>query len=137
MTSDICVVRSPLFLQHLCPEPHVENPGRLAGILELFEERPVLATIPTLAPVRIHESILHRIHSEPVCAALLDLEGKEGWIDSDTYYGKKSLTAALAAAGSCVELALAIWKGNYRRGFSLVRPPGHHATLNRAMGFCL
>lgn len=42
----------------------------------------------------------------------------------------------MLAAGSTADLALRIWNGEYRRGFSFVRPPGHHAVSNQAMGFC-
>jgi acetoin utilization deacetylase AcuC-like enzyme len=76
-------------------------------------------------------------HTAEMIETLWAARGGTGWFDADTYYGPRSVDVALAAAGATLDLALAIWRGELRRGFSLVRPPGHHATASRPMGFCL
>ncbi len=58
-------------------------------------------------------------------------------LDLDTSTSAKSYEAALLAAGGFCELIEAVWKGRLDNGFALVRPPGHHAERDRAMGFCL
>jgi acetoin utilization deacetylase AcuC-like enzyme len=70
-----------------------------------------------------------RVHHRDYLAQLATLE-RETWLDGDTIGGPTSLEAALLAAGCAVE---AVESG----GFALVRPPGHHALPDRAMGFCL
>ncbi|MBI2860279.1 MAG: histone deacetylase [Chloroflexi bacterium] len=60
-----------------------------------------------------------------------------GWLDADTMMSQASYEAALYAAGGAIEAAAAVVKGEVDSAFALVRPPGHHATPHRAMGFCL
>lgn len=60
-----------------------------------------------------------------------------GHVDDDTYYSPATREAAWHAAGGAIELATALVTGRARRGFALLRPPGHHAESDRAMGFCL
>src|SRR6185312_5987499 len=55
----------------------------------------------------------------------------------DTYFSPGTWAAARAAAGSACELAQRVMRGELSRGIAVVRPPGHHATRDRAMGFCL
>ena len=58
-------------------------------------------------------------------------------IDADTYITPDSWRLAVQAAGGAVAVARAVWEREARRGFGLCRPPGHHATRDHAMGFCL
>jgi acetoin utilization deacetylase AcuC-like enzyme len=60
-----------------------------------------------------------------------------GWADLDTYLCRGSYEIALLAAGGVVQLAREVSSGKVQNGFALIRPPGHHATRDRAMGFCL
>jgi acetoin utilization deacetylase AcuC-like enzyme len=60
-----------------------------------------------------------------------------GFLDADTYLGSRSYDAALLAAGGLVEVVRAVVAGRATNGIALVRPPGHHATPARGMGFCL
>jgi acetoin utilization deacetylase AcuC-like enzyme len=134
---DVAVVRSPLFLGHAAPDEHPERPERLSAILELFHEAPRFRDLPAIEPRAAEPSLLRKVHAAALLQQLEAIRGKSGWIDPDTYYNPKSADLALRAAGATADLAAKIWSGEYRRGFSLVRPPGHHATPTRSMGFCL
>jgi len=124
-------------LAHAAPYEHAENPERLSAILSLFAPGGPLENYPRITSRSATESELLRAHGAEMVKALLASRGLSGQWDADTYYGPKSLHAALLAAGGTIDLALRVWKGDLRRAFSLVRPPGHHATPRRAMGFCL
>ncbi|MEO6951798.1 MAG: histone deacetylase, partial [Polyangia bacterium] len=64
-------------------------------------------------------------------------EQHTGWFDADTYFAEGSYDAAVLAAGATVDCVMAVVEGRVDRAFSLVRPPGHHALADSAMGFCL
>ena len=60
-----------------------------------------------------------------------------GMLDPDTYCGPSSEAIARSVAGGLVDLSRLVLDGTYANGLAIVRPPGHHATANQAMGFCL
>jgi acetoin utilization deacetylase AcuC-like enzyme len=78
-----------------------------------------------------------RVHTEEYAARLDRMRGVAGHVDPDTYLAPGSVSAARLAAGGVVGLVDAILDGQARQGVALVRPPGHHARPDQAMGFCL
>jgi len=124
-------------LAHRPPQEHAENPRRLSSILTLFEPGTALERYPRLSARESTEAELLRLHAAEMVKQLLENRGASGWLDPDTYFSPESTRAALLAAGGTIDLALKVWRGELDRGFALVRPPGHHATPQRAMGFCL
>ena len=123
-------------LQHVSREAHPESPQRLSALREGIERADLNLVRLSCQPAD-REDIL-RVHSashfdllKRSCAHGLD------HVDSDTYIGPGSWGAALAAAGAGVCAAEAVLEGWVDRVFCAVRPPGHHAEANRAMGFCL
>jgi acetoin utilization deacetylase AcuC-like enzyme len=82
------------------------------------------------------EEIL-RVHGVDHLRTLEALQGQYAQLDPDTYSAPRSLEIAKVAAGSTVELAQRVARGQIGRGFALVRPPGHHAERTHPMGFCL
>jgi acetoin utilization deacetylase AcuC-like enzyme len=78
-------------------------------------------------------------HSEDYIKEIGELTPESGdfWIDGDTSLCPHSYEAALKAAGGAIRAVDAVMSGEVKNAFCSVRPPGHHATKNRAMGFCL
>src|SRR5437899_2555513 len=64
-------------------------------------------------------------------------EAGGGYLDADTVVSPKSYDVALLAGGACVAAVDQVVSGNGKRALCLIRPPGHHATPERSMGFCL
>jgi acetoin utilization deacetylase AcuC-like enzyme len=81
---------------------------------------------------------LERLHPAGYVALLDDAADRGGgWIDGDTYIGPDSMVAARLAAGATLQAAFAAASGEAQVAFAVVRPPGHHASRERAAGFCL
>lgn len=117
---------------------HPEHPRRIAAIqlalqeAELFNDRPVIELATAT-----DEQIL-RVHSVPYLTQLERVAREGGaWIDADTLVAPDSVSVARLAAGSAVAAVDAVVQGAVTRAFCLGRPPGHHATRDNAMGFCL
>lgn len=117
---------------------HPENASRLAAIMQYLtkcEILPNLTLIPVRPATREELEACHRSRHIDLVAEVSRQGG--GMLDPDTYSNEFSYDAALSAAGGLIDLTAAVVNGNVDNGFALVRPPGHHATPDRAMGFCL
>jgi len=87
-------------------------------------------------PATIEE--LERVHTpQHIAQVQRQSQAGGGYLDPDTYVSPRSFDAALMAAGGLVRAVEAVLTGEIANGFALVRPPGHHATATRSMGFCL
>jgi acetoin utilization deacetylase AcuC-like enzyme len=103
-----------------------------------LEQSPLLARTVRVEPRAATRSELERGHAAAFLDSLeAEVRGHAGWLDADTYFCEASWETALLAAGSAIELAERVAEGSLTSGFAAVRPPGHHATTSRAMGFCL
>ncbi len=134
----VAFVYDDRFLTHDTGLGHPERPDRLRAITSHFRETGLAARLTPLAPQPIDPIALERIHDlsyvGQVQAACRDAPAR---IEADTVVSPKSHDVALLAAGAAVTAADAIMRGDILRAFCAVRPPGHHAERDRAMGFCL
>jgi len=80
---------------------------------------------------------LARIHDREYITLISETAGKATALDPDTYTSPDSYDVARLAAGATIGCVEHVLEGSGRRAFAMVRPPGHHAERNRAMGFCL
>ena len=139
----VAYLYDPLFLQHGETGgthflEHPEQPDRLQWTMALLEESGLLGRLRELTPRDATEDDLRLVH-EPELIELVRHAGDLGlhWLDADTYVTPASYAAAMRAAGACLTAVDAVHSGEVDSAFCLVRPPGHHATPQQAMGFCL
>jgi acetoin utilization deacetylase AcuC-like enzyme len=128
-----------LFIRHLEGYGHIERPDRLAAILERVQTGSLAGRLTMVEPGPADRESICLVHDPKYVDDILSLTVKDvvvlDW--GDTAATPASPKAALYAAGACVQAARAVMKGEYRSAFCAVRPPGHHAERDRAMGFCI
>ncbi|MGI9184625.1 MAG: histone deacetylase family protein [Solirubrobacteraceae bacterium] len=117
--------------------PHPEQPARMVAIERELEARGWLGYERVRSPAAAR-SALTAVHPEAFVAGIESAATRGGaQIDADTVVSPGSFLAAAHAAGGAVELVDRLLSGAAPTGFSVHRPPGHHAERARAMGFCL
>lgn len=142
--SPVTLLYSDRFLMHDTGPGHPENAGRLAGIVRQLQQNQALnASLrwPTFSAAS-REDLL-RVHQ----AGYLDLlEAEQRPLDAheyqllstgDTVISRHSLEIAKLASGAAIAGVDAVMQNQSKSAFALVRPPGHHATRDRGMGFCI
>jgi acetoin utilization deacetylase AcuC-like enzyme len=131
------LLRSPRFQGH-DTGAHPENPFRLVAIEEELEAVGLDGNRPTVTFAPAPPAAIERVHDPRYVAMLDDLAARGGGaLDPDTVVEPDSVEVARLAAGAAVAAVDAVLGGRLTRAFALVRPPGHHATPRRGMGFCL
>jgi acetoin utilization deacetylase AcuC-like enzyme len=127
----------PLFLKHETGH-HPETPNRLRSITARLEKAGLAKRCRPGDYRPLTEDVVTQVHSPKQLQAIKQLAAHGGGhADPDTIVCPDSFQVALAAAGACVAAVDAVLKGAEHNALCLVRPPGHHATPTRSMGFCL
>ncbi len=137
MHNALGIVDDPIFLEHRAFGPHPERPERLDAARSAVENADIALPRQALRPRDATLDELSRVHAAQYVDTLQRAHGKSGHFDADTFYGPRSVGAALRAAGGAIELAQSLQGGEIAYGVALLRPPGHHARPGTAMGFCL
>jgi acetoin utilization deacetylase AcuC-like enzyme len=131
------IVKDTLYLRHITDEYHPESRFRLESIYDMLYsiDQSDLVYVPARPAT---EEEIGFIHDASLISRIRDTKGKDQtWLDPDTMTSSQSYDAACMAVGGLLELTDAVITGKVDNGFALVRPPGHHAESDRAMGFCL
>lgn len=116
---------------------HPERPQRVTAIFDKLQAEPIAGT-RWVRPGPAEPPELVRAHAREYVEFIESLKGRACWVDRDTTaVSPDSVQAAKLAAGAGIDAVEAIARGEAERAFCLVRPPGHHALPERAMGFCL
>jgi acetoin utilization deacetylase AcuC-like enzyme len=132
------IVKDARYLEHVMDPGHPESPERLRAIYQMLEEEEMKNQFEAVKPRAATRKELEMIHSSAYIDLIASTAGKPySRLDGDTSTCAKSYEAALVASGGFLELIKAVMEGKLNNGFALVRPPGHHAERDRAMGFCL
>jgi acetoin utilization deacetylase AcuC-like enzyme len=127
----------PLFREHDSGEGHPERPARLDALRHGIKEAGLEEGMRALAPRPAHREELERVHTAAHVERVEGTRGRTVRFDPDTQAGPRSADAAFLAAGAVVDAVDRVLDGDLDRALCLVRPPGHHAESERAMGFCL
>lgn len=127
----------PSMLSHAPGAGHPESPERLKAVLDALADAGLAGDRRAANSAEVAD--LERVHPAAYVARLLDASPVEGMIqlDADTVLSPGSVPAARLAAGAAIDAVRAVARGEMNRAFAAVRPPGHHAEPDRAMGFCL
>lgn len=132
-------VYHPDFLKHDMGYGHPESPSRLQAIVSHLGNTGVMERLTPIEPTPAEEPWILEVHEAAYVGTLKRHAPQSGRVslDADTCMSPGSLPAAYLAAGAAAGAVRAIFEGVVNNAFCAVRPPGHHAEHDRAMGFCL
>ena len=133
----VALFTHPDMIEHRTGAGHPERPERLAAVMAAIEESDL--DLDRYAATEAAVADLERVHPADYVARILDASPATGSVqlDADTLLSPGSVRAARLAAGAVIDAVRAVADGRTNRAFAAVRPPGHHAEPDRAMGFCL
>ncbi len=131
------LVYDPIYLKHDTGQ-HVENASRLEAVVSYLEQTGLMPKLTLIRPRAATTKEIALVHEKQYISHLQEVAAKGGgWLDSDTVMSPDSYQVATYAAGGVIMATEAVINREVVSAFALVRPPGHHATAQQAMGFCL
>lgn len=117
---------------------HPENADRLYVMLDALEQAPFYNALQFVQPELLPEKLLYEVHYAEMIQRVKEIsEQGDSWIDLDTYVCKSDYETARLAAGGVTQVCANVVEGKATSAYAMVRPPGHHASAERSMGFCL
>lgn len=135
----LAIYTHPVCLQHDTGPGHPENTKRLEVILHALKTASFTTPLIFIEAPAATEAQLLLAHTQQHINTIRQVTPASGlhYLDADTLISPNSLQAALHAAGAGCAAVEAIISGQFEKAFCAIRPPGHHATSQQAMGFCL
>jgi acetoin utilization deacetylase AcuC-like enzyme len=133
----VALYDDPIYRDHDAGPGHPERPERAEAAARGIEAAGLLARVDRVVPRDATATEILRVHTEEHLSEVAESDGTTRRFDADTQAGPRSYRASLRAAGAGIDAIDEILDGVFDRAFCIVRPPGHHAGAERAMGFCL
>ena len=132
------LVSQPQGAKHVAPKSHPERGERLEAINKVLGGS-LYHDLVKKDAVEADLEIANLVHCKAVLQRLSEKRPAEGisFLDDDTYICSTSFEAAAAAVGAGLQALDAVMLGQVDNAFCAIRPPGHHAEINKSMGFCL
>ncbi len=130
------IIYDPAYRNHDTGD-HIESKSRLDAVIQGMTENEQARRLPILKPYKATIDQIKANHDIRYIAGVRHLaEAGGGWLDPDTYCSSQSYRTAVLAVGGAICAVDAVM-ADVNNTFALVRPPGHHAVRNKAMGFCI
>ena len=136
MPMSLTLIHTERFAEHQTPPGHPERPER-AEVMDVVAARWKSRGVEVIPPSAATREQLLRVHDGDYLRRISETTGRAVKLDPDTYTSPESHEIALLAAGAAVQAVDHALSGPQHSALALVRPPGHHAERDRAMGFCL
>ena len=132
-------IHHPIYREHDTGPDHPETPLRYDVVIDAIKaDNALQKKLVDITPEAVTKGLIQAAHT-PGHFKRIEQAFEEGWsqLDMDTVISPRSLDAALFAVGGAVAGVDAVLKNTAKNAFAAVRPPGHHATAERTMGFCI
>ena len=134
-----CIVADPAVKQHETGPGHPERPARYTAVTDRLQATNLLPQLLRIESRSATDDELELAHGRSYIELVeREVAQNRGQLSTgDTAIGKHSSTVARLAVGSILQAVDAVFSGEMMNAFCAIRPPGHHASANRGMGFCL
>lgn len=132
----VLLIHTDRFVEHETPPGHPERSER-AEVFDVVAKRWLNRGLEIVGPSTATEDQLLRVHDAAYLRHIAGTAGRATQLDPDTYTSPASYEVALLAAGAAIDAVERVMAATHQAAVALVRPPGHHAERDRAMGFCL
>lgn len=133
------LIHHPIYEKHNTGEGHPETPERYRVVIDALQgDKKLWDSLVAITPVKAQQGFIQAAHTKEHFQRVENaFAAGHDRLDADTVISMQSFDASLFAAGGAISAVDAVMDGRAKNAFVAARPPGHHATAENAMGFCL